>query len=180
MILGLMAANPRHYFFTFNRLSKTSMKFSFLIISLLLTFSNPGYSQKQLVLIKQNKIVLRISEGEFIRFKRKDQNHFTRGFIGGIQQEYFRIGDDTTYLYNVAAIDLHGRPNSSLITSRSGITLIIAGAVLTLIDALNSNDVASGTVAVSGALITSGIVMQFFNNDIFKIGRKKKIITMGD
>ena len=57
--------------------------------------------------------------------------------------------------------------------------LIVAGTALVLIDALNSDNVGPGVAIVSGGLITTGIFMQFVNNDIFKIGRKKKIITMG-
>lgn len=138
-----------------------------------------GYGQKQLVLVKQNKIIVRITEGEFIRFKRKDQNHFTRGFIGGIHQDYFRIGEDTTYLYDVAAIDLRNRPNSGFKVRQTGIMLIVTGVAVVLIEAFNSHNVDSGVATVSGTLIATGIFMQFVNNDIFKIGRKKRIITMG-
>ena len=146
----------------------------------ILTFSVSGYSQKQLVLIKQNKVIVRINEGEFLRFKRKDQDHFTKGFIGGIHQDYFRIGEDTTYLFNVAAIDMRGRPNSGFKTRQSGVMLILAGTALVLIDALNSDNVGPGVAIVSGGLITTGIFMQFVNNDIFKIGHKKRIITFGN
>lgn len=57
--------------------------------------------------------------------------------------------------------------------------LIVTGVAVVLIDAFNSDTVDTGVATVSGALITTGIFMQFVNNDIFKIGRKKKVITMG-
>ena len=143
-------------------------------------FSIDVLSQKQLVLVKQNKVIVRISEGEYIRFKRKNEDHFTKGIIEGIQQEFFRIGEDTTYLYNVAAIDMKGRHTSGFKIRESGITLMVAGAVLLIIDAINEDKVDSGVVIVSGSFIAAGIIMQFVNDDIYKIGRKKKIITMGN
>ena len=56
--------------------------------------------------------------------------------------------------------------------------IILAGAALVLIDAVNSGNVSSGAVGVSGAFITTGVFMLFVNNDIYKVGRKKKIIVM--
>ena len=152
-----------------------------LIFTILFSWilSSSVLAQKQLVLVKQNKVIVRINEGEFIRFKRKGQDHFTRGIIEGIQQDSFRIGEDTTYLYDVAAIDLRGRPNSGFKVRQSGIMLIIAGSALVVINAINSNDIGSGITVVSGAFITTGIFMLFVNNDIFKINHKRRIIIMG-
>ena len=152
-----------------------------LIFTILFSWilSSSVLAQKQLVLVKQNKVIVRINEGEFIRFKRKGQDHFTKGIIEGIQQDSFRIGEDTTYLYDVAAIDLRGRPNSGFKVRQSGIMLIIAGSALVVINAINSNDIGSGITVVSGAFITTGIFMLFVNNDIFKINHKRRIIIMG-
>lgn len=154
------------------------MKILFFSILFSWIFSISALSQKQLVLVKKNKVIVRINEGESIRFKRKDQDHFTKGIIEGIQQESFRIGEDTTYLYDVAAIDLRGRPNGNFKVRQAGIMLILAGTALVLIDAVNSGNVSSGIVGVSGAFITTGVFMLFVNNDIYKVGRKKKIIVM--
>ena len=164
--------------FSFSVTLITGMKILIFFFVALLLYST-GNAQKQLALVKQNKIIVRITEGEFIRFKRKDRDHFTRGFIGGIHQDYFRIGEDTTYLYEVAAIDLRNRPNSGFKVRQTGIMLIVTGVAVVLIDAFNSHSVDSGVATVSGSLIATGIFMQFVNNDIFKIGRKKRIITMG-
>lgn len=155
------------------------MKILLLATLFSVIFSNAVLSQKQLVLVKKNKVIVRINEGEFIRYKRKNEDHFTKGIIAGIQQEFFRIGEDTTYIYNVAAIDLRGRPNSGFKVRQSGAMLIVAGVALILIEAINSGDVGSGIATVSGAAIVTGTFMLFVNNDIFKIGRKKKIITIG-
>jgi hypothetical protein len=154
------------------------MRILFFTILLAGIFSSPAYSQKQLVLVKKNKVMTRISEGESIRFRRKGEDHFTRGIIEGIQRESFRIGEDTTYLYNVAAIDLKGKSNGGFKVRQSGVMLIVAGSALVVISAINTGDLGPGITSVSGAFIATGIFMLFVNNDLFKIGRKKKVIVM--
>ncbi len=153
------------------------MKILFFLIALILLLSSSGYTQKQLVLVKGNKVLAKINEGDYIRFKRKDRDHFTKGFIGGIHLDYFRIGEDTTYLHNIAAVDMRGR-QSGFKVRQGGVMLIVAGSALMLINAVNSQDFNSGIIAVSGAFITTGIFMLFVNNDIFKTGHKKKVIIM--
>ena len=182
-IFGCLQVNGgfrvRHYFLSL-AISFFGMKILFFLIALILLLSSSGYTQKQLVLVKGNKVLAKINEGDYIRFKRKDRDHFTKGFIGGIHQDHFRIGEDTTYLYNVEAVDARGRATSGFKIRQSGVMLIVVGSALLLIDAVNSDEVSPGTVAVSGAFIASGIVMQFVNDDIFKITRKKKMIVMGN
>jgi len=155
------------------------MKIYLLTFTLILLISSFGYSQKQLVLVKRNKVLAKINEGDYIRFKRKDRDHFTKGFIGSIYQDYFRIGEDTTYLHNIEAVDARGMATSGFKIRQSGVILIVAGSVLLLIDAINSDSVSPGIAATSGAFIVSGIVMQFVNDDIYKIGRRKKITIIG-
>jgi hypothetical protein len=154
------------------------MRILFFTILLGWIFSSSAYAQKQLVLVKKNKVIARISEGESIRFKRKGEDHFARGIIEGIQKESFRIGEDTTYLYNVVAIDLRGKSSSGFKVRQSGVMLIVAGSALLVISAINTGVPGSGITTVSGAFIGTGIFMLFVNNDIFKIGRKKKVIAM--
>ncbi len=154
------------------------MRILFLAILLSWIFSHSAYSQRQLVLVKKNKVMARISEGESIRFRRKGEDHFTRGIIEGIQKESFRMGEDTTYLYNVAAIDLRGKSNGGFKVHQSGVMLIVAGSALVVISAINTGDLGPGITSVSGAFIATGIFMLFVNNDLFKIGRKKKVIVM--
>lgn len=156
------------------------MKFYFLSVTLILLIASSGYAQRQLVLVKKNKVLAKINEGDYIRFKRKDRDHYTKGFIGGIHKDFFRIGEDTTYLYNIEAVDARGMATSGFKIRQSGVILIVAGSMLLLIDAINSDDVSPGILAASGAFIASGIVMQFVNDDIFKTSHKKKVIIMGN
>jgi len=152
------------------------------VIVYLIAFTQ-AWGQKQLVLIKGNKIVCRFSEGDHIRFRRNDTDYIFNGIITGISRDYFKMGDeDTTYLHQIKSIDLRGLPNSGFKTADIGSKLIAAGAVLLLIDGVNTangNKISTGVVLVSSSFIVAGTVMLFFNNNYFKPGRKKKVIIMG-
>jgi hypothetical protein len=74
---------------------------------------------------------------------------------------------------------MKGRATSGFKVRQSGVTLMVAGAVLLIIDAMNNETITEGVVVVGSSLAAAGLLMQFVNDDIFKIGRKKKIITMG-
>ena len=151
------------------------------IILFLMAFLD-GPAQLQLVLIKGNKIIIRFSEGDHIRFQRKGQDFFFNGAITGISQEYIKIGEeDTTYLYQIKCIDMHGLPNTGFKTDEIGSKLVVAGTLLLLIDGLNTSNgsqVGTGVIVVSSVLVGSGTLMLFVNNNYFKIGRKKKVIVM--
>ena len=152
-------------------------------IMLFITSSLNSYAQRQLVLIKKNKVITRFSEGDQIRFKRKDRDFFSNGIITGISQAYIKLGDeDTTYLHQIKSIDMHGLPNSGFKTADIGGKLVVAGALLLLLDGLNTtngNQISTGIIVVSSVFVGAGTFMLIFNNNFFKIGRKKKVIIMG-
>lgn len=158
-----------------------------LVIVLILFFLLPslGHAQNRLVLLKRDNTILSFKEGDYIRFKRKDRDHFTRGFIAGIHPDYFRIGEDTTYVHLLQKIDLTDLPNSGFRTASIGKGFIAAGLMIFLGDLINttlvSNEeytVHSGVMISSALLVGSGVLMQFVNNDYFVLGRKKKAVIV--
>ncbi|MBX2964351.1 MAG: hypothetical protein KF687_17715 [Cyclobacteriaceae bacterium] len=143
-------------------------------------------AQQRLVMLKGNKIITSFYEGDYIRFKRKDRDHFTVGLIGGLTLDYFRTGQDTTYLYQLEKVDLSEREKGGFQTRQIGAMLIVSGVVLFLGDMVNEtlvNDrpytVDNGVLAVSVAMVGTGALMQFLNNDNFVFGRRKKAVVMG-
>jgi hypothetical protein len=154
-----------------------------LCVIIILISCIQAFGQRQLVLIKGNTVITRFSEGDHIRFRRNDTDYIFNGIITGISQEYFKLGDeDTTYLNQIKSIDLRGLPNSGFKTADMGGKFIAAGAVLLLIDALNTangNKISTGVVLVSSSFIVVGSAMLIFNNNYFKPGRKKRVIIMG-
>lgn len=163
---------------------QAKIKFLFWVIMLLGSMREAA-AQRDIVLTKGNTIVVKITEGEYIRVKQKDKDYFDKGFIAGIHLDYFRIGEDTIYIYNVKKIDMSGRPNVGFKTAHIGITFIVAGTALFLGDLITVTAVQGqqytfdrGVTVVAAALVGSGVAMQFINNKYFKIGRRKKITIM--
>ncbi|QOI97268.1 MAG: hypothetical protein HRU69_07100 [Flammeovirgaceae bacterium] len=144
-----------------------------------------GSAQYRLILLKRDNTIFSFKEGDYIRFKRKDRNHFTRGFIAGIHQDYFRIGEDTTYTHQLQKIDLTDLPNSGFRTASIGKGLIAAGLMIFLGDLVNTTlvrddpyTVHSGVLISSALLVGAGTAMQVVNNDYFVLGRKKKAVIV--
>lgn len=144
-----------------------------------------GMAQYRLLLLKRDNTVISFKEGDYIRFKRKDRDHFTRGFIAGIHLDYFRIGEDTTYTHQLQKIDLTGLSNSGFRTASIGKGFIAAGLMIFLGDLINTTLVSdeeytvhSGVMISSALLVGSGVLMQFINNDYFVLGRKKKAVIV--
>jgi hypothetical protein len=142
-------------------------------------------AQYRLILLKGDNTIISFREGDYIRFKRRDRDHFTRGFIAGIHQDYFRIGEDTTYAHQLQKVDLTGLPNSGFRTASIGKGFIAAGLMIFLGDLVNTTLVSdekytvhNGVMISSALLVGSGVLMQFVNNDYFVLSRKKKAVIV--
>ena len=142
-------------------------------------------AQPRMVLLKGDKTIFAFTEGDHIRFKRKDRTHFTTGYLNGLTRDYFRIGEDTTYIHQLELIDLQGRPNSGFRTQFIGANFIAAGTILFLGDLINQTvvsdqtyELSRGVILVSAALVGSGVLMQFLNNNNFKFGRRKRVVVI--
>jgi hypothetical protein len=157
----------------------------FFALTLFMAAPSLVTAQYRLVLLKVDNTITSFREGDYIRFKRKDRDHFTRGFIAGIHQDYFRIGEDTTYAHQLQRIDLTGLPNSGFRTASIGKGFIAAGLMIFLGDLVNTTLVRdegytahSGVIISSALLVGSGVVMQFVNNNYFVLGRRKKAVIV--
>ncbi|MEQ8302491.1 MAG: hypothetical protein RIB47_03795 [Cyclobacteriaceae bacterium] len=159
-------------------------KFLLLIFFLVLPASQAG-AQNRVLLFKKDRIIASFEEGEYIRFTKKQEEGYRRGLITGIYPNYFLMDTDTTFVYDIAKIDLRGKTITGFKTSSLGRGLLIAGVSLFLIDIFNKTVVMgktyepdSGVTNTSIILASSGLLMQLVNNDRFKVGRKRKVITL--
>ena len=154
---------------------------------LLLVVITVGYSQQppRLILLKGNHQITQYKEGDLIRFKRKDRDHFNRGIIAGLTQDYFRIQDDTTYLTHIEKIDLTGGEKSGSKSKIIGGTLILAGGLLFFGDMINetvvndnSYSINAGVITVSALLIGTGVLLSVTNTEMYTIGRRKRLLVL--
>lgn len=138
-------------------------------------------AQPELVLTKRTKVIYRFHEGDRIRFQKKGDDYFTSGVISGIHRDFIMIDNvDTTYWYQIHGVDMSGK-GAGFVTPGKGRVLMGAGLVLVLADVLNPNqskELDSGVLTVACSMFGVGLLMQFVNNDYFKVGRKKKVAIL--
>ncbi|MBX2965517.1 MAG: hypothetical protein KF845_05170 [Cyclobacteriaceae bacterium] len=156
-----------------------------ILLFFFLASVSTGVAQPRLVFLKGDKVITTFYEGDHIRFKRNDRDHFTVGIIAGMTKDYFRIGEDTTFIHQVEKIDVSQRIATGLRPRAIGAKLIVAGCVLFLGDLFNEtviNDANytanGGVIGASAALVGTGLLLQTVNNDYFVLGRRKKVVVL--
>jgi len=152
----------------------------------LLAFCSLGLcAQPQLALLKNDHIITRFEEGEYIRFQRKGDNAYIRAVIIGIHPGYFIVGEDTVYTYDVKKVDVRKKTLTNFKVASIGKGLMTAGAGLILIDLFNTTvirdepyKIDNRVTRASLVLIGVGALMQIVNNDYFVPDAKRKIATL--
>lgn len=143
------------------------------------------HAQPQLALLKKDQVVSRFKEGEYIRFQRKGSDEFIRAVITGIHPGYFMLSEDTIYHFQVRRIDVKHKTISGFKVASIGKALMVAGVSLVAIDVFNtlvirdrSYEMEAGVAKASIGLVSAGGLLQVFNNNYFKIGRKRKLASL--
>lgn len=155
-----------------------------LAILLGLLCIQPVSAQRQLALLKGDKIITKYGEGEYIRFQRKGEDGFIHAIITGIHPGYFMLGVDTIFTYDVDRIDIRKKSQRNYKISAIGSRIIQAGILLLVADVFNTivimdkkylwNDASNASLMIIGI----GGLMQFVNNDSFKLNHKRKLATL--
>lgn len=147
--------------------------------------SNCLPAQPQLALIKKDRIITHFDEGEYIRFKKKGDNEFTRAIIIGIHPGFIKLGTDTIYHYEIDKVDLRGKIVTNFKVASLGKGLMIAGVSLILIDVFNTLVIRDRAYEADSGVVTTAIVLtgvgaftQIVNNNYFKVGRRKKVASL--
>lgn len=147
------------------------------LISLILVCSLAAEAQPQLTLFHRNRVVTRFNEGDLIRFQRKDRS-IREGFVYAFSPGMIVLqGDDTTFISQIRWIDLRHVSNTNFKTAPAGKNLILAGALVLLLDYFNNSphsiDPEFGRVAAGFAGV--GLLLQVVNNNKFRPGRHRRL-----
>jgi hypothetical protein len=147
------------------------------LIGLLLVCGLQALAQPQLTLFHNNRIVTRFSEGDLIRFQRKDRT-IRQGFIYAFSPGMIVLqGDDTTWVSQIRWIDLRHVSNTNFKTAPAGKNLILAGGLILLLDYFNNHphsiDPEFGRAAAGLAGV--GLLLQVVNNNKFRPGRHRRM-----
>jgi hypothetical protein len=135
-------------------------------------------SQHQLLLLRKDQVMYRISEGYNIRLQQRNKD-FVSGTIEGIHRDFIiLVNKDTIFIKNIRKIYVRRLPNPGLRVADVGTKLIMGGCILAGADYFNSDpkQLSSGTLAISGSFIGAGILFQFINNNYFKVGFQRRVI----
>lgn len=147
------------------------------LISLILVCSLAASAQPQLTLFHRNRVVTRFNEGDLIRFQRKDRS-VRQGYVYAFSPGMIvLLGDDTTYLSQIRWIDLRHVPNTNFKTASSGKKLIIAGAMLLLVDYFNNtpHSLDPDFTRAAAWMAGTGFLLQVVNNNKFRPGRHRRM-----
>jgi hypothetical protein len=158
-------------------------KIAIAILSGLLCIQQVG-AQRQLALLKGDKIITKYGEGEYIRFQRKGEDGFIHAIITGIHPGYFMVGRDSVFTYDVARIDIRKKSQRNYKVSAIGSRFMQAGVLLLVADVFNTivimdrkylwNDASNASLVIIGV----GGLMQFINNNSFKLNHRRKLATL--
>lgn len=160
------------------------MRLSALFVFLLL-LSFPLHSQPKLTLFKKDRVITTFEEGEYIRFRIKGDQNYSRALIQGIHPGFIIVADDTVHTYDIEIVDVRKKKLTSFKLSSMGKGLMLAGAGLFLVDLFNTTVIIDSDYNVedsawrgSAVLLGLGTLMQFVNNDYFRPKRHNRIATL--
>ncbi len=110
------------------------MKLSLIVLFVFL-FSASLHAQKQLILIKRESVVLRFTEGEYLRCKLKDKQK-KEGKILRLSDTHIITSNDTLSITSIESLNVKGRRKVNVTRGIGGL-LFIGGIGYFAIDQVN-------------------------------------------
>lgn len=154
---------------------------SFFLIVIALSAVVPATAQKQLVLLKNEKVVLRLYPGDEFVFKLKNERTVKRSYINNLFENGVKIHQDTIPYYRIERIYF----KRSTFANRIGSAMVVLGTGLFLIDQLNvtviqgeepSLDNWVSTVSLSALGV--GLPMMLIKKKSQRINYKYRLLTV--
>lgn len=159
-------------------LKKTS---THLAIILLLVLCTSAYSQTQLIILKGERVKLRLYPGDEISFKLKDSKRIWRTYINNLSDTSVVTHRDTISLHRIERLYFR----QSMFINRIGGALVVGGAGLFLIDQVNvvlvsgedpSLDNWVSTISLTS--VAAGLPMMLIKKKSQKINYKYRLMTV--
>ncbi|MBT1696287.1 hypothetical protein KK083_05335 [Fulvivirgaceae bacterium PWU4] len=156
---------------------------SFFLIMIALSAVVPATAQKQLVLLKNEKVVLRLYPGDEFVFKLKNERTVKTSYINNLFENGVKIHRDTIPYYRIERIYF----KRSTFANRIGSAMVVLGTGLFLIDQLNvtviqgeepSLDNWVSTVSLSALGV--GLPMMLIKKKSQRINYKYRLLTVGE
>lgn len=155
-----------------------------IIILLLICGGHATAQQRQLVVLKKERVLARYQVGDLLTFSRTGEKKIQQQKILALNDTLIMMNLDTVAYYRIKKLDIRGRRTSTF-AERLGAYMMIAGVVLPLADLINTTAIEKEDasidrgVAVTGvALFSGGALLFFAKGKYFKPGRKNRILIV--
>jgi hypothetical protein len=155
------------------------------VISLIFFFfCTTSVAQRQLIVLKNEQVLMRYQKGDIIKFKRAQDKEIQIQRILDLNDTLIMMNFDSVAYYRIEKLDIRTLRGNQLST-QLGIKFMIAGVLLPLIDLFNTTviqddpaSVSEGVWITSAALIGTGAALTFIKKPYFKPGRKYHMIII--
>jgi hypothetical protein len=114
----------------------------------------PALAQKQLVLLKREKVLLRLEPGDEFIFKLKNDKRIRRSYVNNLFDDAVKIQHDTIKFSQIDKVYFKRTSRINII----GGALVFAGTALFLIDQLNYSVIQGHEASLDGSVTRSSIV----------------------
>ena len=153
-------------------------KNAFLLLVMLLISGGDLFCQKQLVLLKKDRVVLRLNPGDEFVYKPKNSRAVIKSYVNNLSDTSVVIHKDTIAFYKIERIYFQ----RSTLGNKLGAGLVVAGGMLFLIDQLNftvlqGNDpsIDRGVALTSLAGAAIGLPFLLLKRKYWKVNRKHRL-----
>jgi hypothetical protein len=169
-------AGPIFFIFT----EKTLTRVLFIVLAVI-GFATSAISQRQIVLLKDQRVILRLYPGDEIAFKRKGSNSITRSYVNNIFPGAVKIHRDTIPFDQIERVYFR----QSTFANRIGGGMVTLGIGLFLIDQINvalvqkegfSLDRGVSTVSISTVAV--GLPLMLIKKKSQRINYKHRLLTV--
>jgi hypothetical protein len=141
-------------------------------------------AQKQVVVMKKDRVIQRYNPGDFIRYSTGKPKNFKYDQIVELTDTTIITRNDTIPYYKVKLIDTQGELQSGITLRKIGYFSIAAGVILPLADLINvelvqnqesSYSLDRGVGITSATLITTGAALLLITRPYMKLQFKNRL-----
>lgn len=156
-----------------------------ILLFLLLALGGSMFAQqRQVVILKKERVLARYQVGDVLAFAWKDEKKIQIQKILALNDTSIMMNLDTVAYYRIKKLDIRPKRQATF-SERLGAYMMLAGVVLPLADLVNTtavqNEDASidrGVAITSTALFSGGALLFFTKSKYFKPGRNKRILIV--
>ena len=151
----------------------------FLVLSLC-----ASAQQRQIVVLKNERVLTRYQVGDVLPFAREGDKKIQLQKILALNDTLIMMNLDSVAYYRIKKLDIRGRKKRPF-AQRLGANMMIASAILPLADLFNTTvihkqdaSIDEGVAITSGTLLAGGALLFFIKKPYFKPGRKHRILIV--